>query len=87
MTRTWLYWYCRGIDHEPVSCRHLPKSIGCSKNFSGIAALDSPEKISHWLEELCAEIVERLKKDQEAVSYIKFKYIHLIRWKKIDTKL
>lgn len=65
-TGNWLYWYCRGVDHELVSSRHLPKSIGCNKNFSGLAALDSRDKILHWLEELCAEVVERLEKDREA---------------------
>ena len=70
MNRNWLYWYCRGVDHELVSSRHLPKSIGCNKNFSGLAALDSRDKILHWLEELCAEVVERLEKDREAVNPI-----------------
>lgn len=64
-TGTWLYWYARGVDHDPVSSRRLPKSIGCNKNFTGLAALDSEEKISHWLEELCAEVSERLEKDRE----------------------
>nr|CAH0103584.1 unnamed protein product [Daphnia galeata] len=64
-TGTWLYWYARGVDNESVSSRTLPKSIGCNKNFTGLAALDSREKISHWLEELCAEVSERLEKDRE----------------------
>ncbi|KAI9560794.1 hypothetical protein GHT06_011746 [Daphnia sinensis] len=63
-TGTWLYWYARGIDHDPVSSRRLPKSIGCNKNFTGLAALDSEDKIGHWLEELCAEVSERLEKDR-----------------------
>ena len=68
--RTWLYWYARGVDNESVSSRTLPKSIGCNKNFTGLAALDSREKISHWLEELCAEVSERLEKDRETVNPI-----------------
>lgn len=66
----WLYWYARGIDNEPVSSRHLPKSIGCNKNFTGIAALDTREKIHHWLEELCAEVSERLEKDKTSVRKV-----------------
>lgn len=66
--RTWLYWYSRGVDHEIVSSRRLPKSIGCNKNFTGLSALDTREKILHWLEELCAEVAERLEKDRETVS-------------------
>ncbi len=58
------------MDHESVSSRRLPKSIGCNKNFTGLAALDSREKISHWLEELCAEVSERLEKDRETVNPI-----------------
>lgn len=69
--RAWLYLYARGVDHETVSDRRLPKSIGCNKNFTGLAALDTKEKISHWLLELCAEVVERLDKDKETVFFFK----------------
>jgi nucleotidyltransferase/DNA polymerase involved in DNA repair len=41
----WIYEVCRGIDHEPVSARQLPKSIGCSKNFPGKTCLDTKEKV------------------------------------------
>lgn len=43
--RAWLYDVCRGIEHEPVSARQLPKSIGCSKNFPGKTCLDTKEKV------------------------------------------
>jgi DNA polymerase eta len=42
-------------------------SIGCNKNFTGNAALDTREKIKHWLGELCAEVAERLENDRETV--------------------
>ena len=45
--RSWLYEVCRGFDHEPVSARQLPKSIGCSKNFTGKNCLDTREKVSY----------------------------------------
>lgn len=35
-TTTWVYNLSRGIDHEEVRERDLPKSIGCGKNFRGI---------------------------------------------------
>ena len=43
--RTWLYEVCRGFDHDPVNARQLPKSIGCSKNFTGKNCLDTREKV------------------------------------------
>ncbi|CAL1527561.1 unnamed protein product [Lymnaea stagnalis] len=64
-TGSWLYNACRGIDSEPVSMRELPKSIGCSKIFSGKQALDTKEKVTFWLGELAKEVSERLNKDKE----------------------
>ncbi|XP_064622676.1 DNA polymerase eta-like [Lineus longissimus] len=64
-TGSWLYEVCRGIENEPVSARQLPKSIGCSKNFRGKTALDTKDKVKHWLGELCGELEERLTKDKE----------------------
>ncbi|XP_064604058.1 DNA polymerase eta-like isoform X2 [Liolophura sinensis] len=63
-TGKWLYQICRGIDHEPVSPRQLPKSIGCSKNFMGKECLDTKKKVQHWLQQLGSEVVERLEKDR-----------------------
>lgn len=40
---------CRGFDHEPVSARQLPKSVGCSKNFTGKNCLDTREKVGHLM--------------------------------------
>ena len=44
-SRAWLYEVCRGFDHDPVSARQLPKSIGCSKTFTGKNCLDTREKV------------------------------------------
>lgn len=43
--RSWLYDLCRGIDDEPVKNRHLPLSIGCSKNFPGKTALATQKEV------------------------------------------
>lgn len=43
--RSWLYDLCRGIDDEPVKNRHLPQSIGCSKNFPGKSALATQKEV------------------------------------------
>uniref|UniRef100_A0A2C9JKM7 DNA polymerase eta n=1 Tax=Biomphalaria glabrata TaxID=6526 RepID=A0A2C9JKM7_BIOGL len=64
-TGTWLYNACRGFNFEPVSIRELPKSIGCSKQFGGQQALDTPDKIKFWLSELAQEVCERLIRDKE----------------------
>ncbi|XP_054851678.1 DNA polymerase eta isoform X2 [Eublepharis macularius] len=63
-TGSWLYDLCRGIDHEPVKPRQLPKSIGCSKNFPGKAALVNKKQVQHWLLQLALELEERLHKDR-----------------------
>ena len=44
-TTTWLYNLARGIDHEEVTERQLPQSIGCGKNFRGPEILDTNVKI------------------------------------------
>ena len=44
--RKWLYLLCRGVEHEPVADRLLPKSIGCGKNFTGKECLDTKEKVN-----------------------------------------
>ncbi|XP_060045843.1 DNA polymerase eta isoform X2 [Erinaceus europaeus] len=41
---SWLYAMCRGIEHDPVKPRQLPKTIGCSKNFPGKTALATQEQ-------------------------------------------
>ncbi|XP_048339569.1 DNA polymerase eta isoform X2 [Sphaerodactylus townsendi] len=64
-TGSWLYDLCRGIEHEPVKPRELPKSIGCSKNFRGKTALITQRQVQHWLLQLALELEERLKKDQD----------------------
>lgn len=60
----WLYNIAHGIDHEPVTKRLIPKSIGCSKNFPGRTALGTKQKIEHWIRELTTEMVVRLTEDQ-----------------------
>ncbi|KAM7298563.1 DNA polymerase eta [Ixodes scapularis] len=61
----WLYKLARGVDDEPVTCRKLPQSICCSKNFSGSSALHSTVKVKYWVEQLAAELAERLQRDQQ----------------------
>jgi len=63
-TTNWLYNLARGIDHEEVKERELPKSIGCSKNFRGPEILDTRSKVEKWMGNLCSEVAERLVKDQ-----------------------
>ncbi|CAL8297540.1 unnamed protein product [Merluccius merluccius] len=64
-TGQWLHDMSRGVDFEPVIPRQLPKSIGCSKNFSGKAALTTIEQVKHWLYQLALELEERLTKDRD----------------------
>ncbi|XP_014791234.2 DNA polymerase eta [Octopus bimaculoides] len=64
-TGTWLHALCRGFDNETVTARQVPKSIGCSKNFLGKSALDTRDKVKHWLKQLATEVEERLIKDKE----------------------
>ncbi|XP_012496325.1 PREDICTED: DNA polymerase eta isoform X2 [Propithecus coquereli] len=61
---SWLYAMCRGIEHDPVKPRQLPKTIGCSKNFPGKTALSTQEQVQWWLLQLAQELEERLKKDR-----------------------
>uniref|UniRef100_K7G1Q6 DNA polymerase eta n=1 Tax=Pelodiscus sinensis TaxID=13735 RepID=K7G1Q6_PELSI len=63
-TGSWLYDMCRGIEQEPVKPRQLPKSIGCSKNFPGKAALATQEQVQHWLLQMALELAGRLNKDR-----------------------
>ncbi|KAM7540381.1 hypothetical protein Aperf_G00000046223 [Anoplocephala perfoliata] len=63
-TGTWLYELCRGRDYQAVSVRTLVKSIACSKNFIGKAALKTDEEIRHWLTSLAGELVERIAVDR-----------------------
>ncbi|KAM6182396.1 DNA polymerase eta [Erethizon dorsatum] len=62
--RSWLYAMCRGIEHDPVKPRQLPKTIGCSKNFPGKTALATQEQVQWWLLQLAQELEERLTKDR-----------------------
>lgn len=61
---SWLYAMCRGIEHDPVKPRQLPKTIGCSKNFPGKTALATREQVLWWLLQLALELEERLTKDR-----------------------
>ncbi|KAG0437934.1 hypothetical protein HPB47_017215 [Ixodes persulcatus] len=65
LQRQWLYKLARGVDDEPVTCRKLPQSICCSKTFSGSSALHSTGKVKYWVEQLAAELAERLQRDQQ----------------------
>lgn len=55
---------CRGRDYQAVSVRTLVKSIACSKNFIGKAALKTDDEIRHWLSSLAGELVERIAVDR-----------------------
>lgn len=55
---------CRGIEHDPVRPRKIPKTIGCSKNFPGKTALATREQVQWWLLQLAQELEERLTKDR-----------------------
>ncbi|XP_058410251.1 DNA polymerase eta isoform X2 [Diceros bicornis minor] len=61
---SWLYAMCRGIEHDPVKPRQIPKTIGCCKNFPAKTALTTPEQVQWWLLQLAQELEERLTKDQ-----------------------
>lgn len=61
---SWLYAMCRGIEHDPVKPRQIPKTIGCSKNFPGKTALATREQVQWWLLQLAQELEERLTKDR-----------------------
>ncbi|CAH1791744.1 unnamed protein product [Owenia fusiformis] len=63
-TGTILYGMCRGEEHEPVTARLLPKSVGCGKNFRGREMLDTRTKVKHWIHSLAEEVTERLEKDK-----------------------
>ncbi|XP_038046639.1 DNA polymerase eta-like [Patiria miniata] len=64
-TGAWLYGLCRGIDDEPIKARLLPKSVGCGKNFRGKMALDTKQKVKHWISQLAEEVTERLVREQD----------------------
>ncbi|KAM9666983.1 DNA polymerase eta isoform 1-T1 [Trichechus inunguis] len=61
---SWLYAMCRGIEHDPVRPRQIPKTIGCGKNFPGKMALATREQVQWWLLQLAQELEERLTKDR-----------------------
>ncbi|GAB2213959.1 hypothetical protein Drorol1_Dr00018287 [Drosera rotundifolia] len=64
-TGTWLWNIARGISGEEVEGRILPKSHGSGKTFPGPRALRNIASVEHWLNELCAELSERLLADLE----------------------
>ncbi|MEJ1288000.1 polymerase (DNA directed) eta (RAD 30 related) [Cricetulus griseus] len=53
---SWLYAMCRGIEHDPVKPRQLPKSIGCSKNFPGKTALATRDQNDRVATQLAVSI-------------------------------
>uniref|UniRef100_A0A8C2ZGJ7 DNA polymerase eta n=1 Tax=Cyclopterus lumpus TaxID=8103 RepID=A0A8C2ZGJ7_CYCLU len=46
-TGQWLFDLCRGMEFEAVKPRQLPKSIGCSKTFSGKTSLATKEQVQY----------------------------------------
>lgn len=67
---TWLKEISRGIDHELVKIRHVAQSIGCGKNFPGMEALNTKEKVRNWIQKFVIELSERLEKDKSANNRI-----------------
>ena len=65
---SWLYNVCRGVEHEVVRSRQLPKSTGCGKNFTGKMKLVSHEKVRYWMLQLASELCDRLKGEQDKVT-------------------
>ncbi|CAG0897784.1 unnamed protein product [Darwinula stevensoni] len=65
---SWLYLLAQGIDQEPVQSRQLPKSIDTGKFFRGPDALVTYDKVWYWVQQMAAEVSERLKADQERLS-------------------
>jgi nucleotidyltransferase/DNA polymerase involved in DNA repair len=53
----------KGLDDTEVEARILPKSIGCSKTFPGLAKLLTRHEVSEWIVKLANELIERLEKD------------------------
>jgi nucleotidyltransferase/DNA polymerase involved in DNA repair/uncharacterized protein YecE (DUF72 family) len=51
-------------EEQLVIARKKPKSIGCSKTFVGVKALQTMSALEHWLGELANEIVERWERDK-----------------------
>ncbi|XP_015713149.1 DNA polymerase eta [Coturnix japonica] len=85
-TGSWLYDLCRGIDDEPVKNRHLPQSIGCSKNFPGKSALATQKEVQHWLLQLALELESRLIKDRSQNHRVAKQLMVVIRMQG-DTRL
>ncbi|XP_035411621.1 DNA polymerase eta isoform X1 [Cygnus atratus] len=85
-TGSWLYDLCRGIDDEPVKNRHLPQSIGCSKNFPGRTALATQKEVQHWLLQLALELESRLIKDRSQNHRVAKQLMVVIRMQG-DTRL
>uniref|UniRef100_A0A8D2AUR7 DNA polymerase eta n=1 Tax=Sciurus vulgaris TaxID=55149 RepID=A0A8D2AUR7_SCIVU len=63
---SWLYAMCRGIEHDPVKPRQLPKTIGCSKNFPGKTALATREQNDRVATQLTVSI--RIQGDKRLSS-------------------
>ncbi|WAR14562.1 POLH-like protein [Mya arenaria] len=67
---TWLYNMCRGFDNEPVSARQLPKSVGCSKNFTGKNCLDTREKNKRTARTLTLSVRYEAKPKPQSASRV-----------------
>lgn len=80
-----MYNIARGIDLEPVTTRLVSKSIGCCKKFPGRTALITSESVQHWLNELAAEIADRLEQDMSENNR-RAKQIVVSYAQEIDTK-
>lgn len=67
---SWLYDLCRGVEHEPVKPRQLPKSIGCSKNFPGTSALVTQKQVSDCEEDTIGSVLKSKQKLENSLNTV-----------------
>lgn len=60
-TGAWVAKIAKGIYAEPAIVRDLAKSVGCSKNFMGKAALATRQDVLFWLTQLSEEFLQKFK--------------------------
>ena len=69
-TAQWMINAAKGLHHDPVVDRMLPKQIGCSKTFRGANTLSHRSLLEgihgeayKWIRELSGELLERVEQD------------------------
>lgn len=61
-TAEYVFWRCRGVDHDPVAEQSLSKSIMSAKQFREKCQF---VKVKNWIQVLTSEVMERINDDQE----------------------